>query len=71
MKNPQGRGIREEPLELIDRLLLEKIPLARIARVLKVSEPWLLSLCQWKIRGGSSASDSTTKTKGASHCSNG
>ncbi len=41
MENPQWRRIPEEPLVLIDRLLLEKIPLAGIARVLKISEPWL------------------------------
>ncbi len=41
VKNPQWRRIPEETKELIDRLLLEKIPLAGIARVLGVSEPWL------------------------------
>ncbi len=41
VKNPQWRRIPEETKELIDRLLLEKIPLAGIARVLEVSEPWL------------------------------
>ena len=41
VENPQWRRIPEEPLVLIDRLLLEKIPLAGIARVLKISEPWL------------------------------
>ncbi len=41
VKNPQWRRIREETKVLIDRLLLEKIPLASIARVLKISEPWL------------------------------
>ncbi len=41
VKNPQGRRISEEPLVLIDRLLLEKISLAGIARILKISQPWL------------------------------
>ena len=41
VENPQWRRIPEETKVLIDRLLLEKIPLAGIARVLKVSEPWL------------------------------
>ena len=41
MENPQWRRIPEETKVLIDRLLLEKIPLAGIARVLKISEPWL------------------------------
>ncbi len=41
VENPQWRRIPEETKVLIDRLLLEKIPLAGIARVLKISEPWL------------------------------
>lgn len=41
VENPQWRKISEETKILIDRLLLEKIPLAGIARVLKISEPWL------------------------------
>ncbi len=41
VKNPQWRKIEEETKALIERLLLEKIPLAGIARVHLVSEPWL------------------------------
>ena len=33
--------IAQETIELIDRLLLEKIPLAGIARAAQVSETWL------------------------------
>ena len=33
---------------LIDRLLLEKIPLVGIARVLKISEPWLQNYVNYK-----------------------
>lgn len=40
VENPQWRRIPEETKVLIDRLRLEKIPLAGIARVLKISEPW-------------------------------
>jgi transposase-like protein len=39
--NPQNKVIAQETKALIDRLLLEKIPLAGIARVAEVSEPWL------------------------------
>ena len=39
--NPQWRKISDETKELIDRLLLEKISLAGIARVLKISNKWL------------------------------
>jgi insertion element IS1 protein InsB len=39
--NPQKKTIAPETKALIDKLLLEKIPLAGIARVAEVSEPWL------------------------------
>jgi transposase-like protein len=39
--NPQSKGIAPETKALIDRLLLEKLPLAGIARVTEVSDPWL------------------------------
>ncbi len=41
VENPKWRKIKEETTALIDRLLLEKIPLAGIARAIKVSEAWL------------------------------
>ena len=40
---PQWRAVSEEQRAIIDRLLLEKIPLAAIARVMQVSEQWLQS----------------------------
>ncbi len=39
--NPQKQPISNETKELIDRLLLEKLPLAGISRACKVSETWL------------------------------
>ena len=39
----QQNQIRAETKQLIDKLLLEKIPLAGIARVLEISETWLQS----------------------------
>ena len=39
--DPQNKTISDETKVLIDKLLLEKIPLAGIARVLGVSELWL------------------------------
>jgi insertion element IS1 protein InsB len=39
--NPQHKLISQETKAMIDKLLLEKIPLAGIARVVEVSEPWL------------------------------
>ncbi|MFN7466062.1 MAG: IS1 family transposase, partial [Pseudanabaena sp.] len=38
---PRQKLISEETKALIDKLLLEKIPLAGIARVCDVSEAWL------------------------------
>ncbi len=38
---PQNKAIDPATNTLIDKLLLEKIPLAGIARVAGVSEPWL------------------------------
>ena len=43
MQDPQNKIIDQATKDLIDKLLLEKIPLAGIARVTGVSEPWLQS----------------------------
>lgn len=41
VKDPQFREISDETKALIDRLLLERISLAGIARAVEVSERWL------------------------------
>jgi transposase-like protein len=41
VENPQWKPRGKDSIALIDRLLLEKIPLAGIARVLKLSASWL------------------------------
>ena len=41
VKDPQNKIIDDTTKALIDKLLLEKLPLAGIARVVDVSEPWL------------------------------
>ncbi|XHX75933.1 MAG: IS1 family transposase [Stenomitos frigidus ULC029] len=41
VENPQWQPKAQETCALIDRLLLERIPLAGIARVLHLSESWL------------------------------
>ena len=41
VENPKKGPIPDSTKELIDKLLLEKIPLAGIARVTGVSERWL------------------------------
>ncbi len=43
VKNPVIRKISDEKKELIDKFLLEKIPLAGICRVTGVSGQWLQS----------------------------
>ena len=50
VKNPVVREISDEKKELIDRLLLEKIPLAGIARTVQVSLRWLYSYVEEKYR---------------------
>ena len=41
VEDPQQKRIDPQTIDLIDKLLLEKIPLAGIARVCDVSESWL------------------------------
>ena len=41
VENPQRKTIDTQTLELIERLLLERISLAGIARVLRLSDAWL------------------------------
>lgn len=41
VSNPTKKVISDDTRRQIDRLLLEKIPLAGIARVMEVSESWL------------------------------
>jgi insertion element IS1 protein InsB len=43
VEDPQWRVIPPDSQALIERLLLEKLPLAGIARVLQVSQDWLQS----------------------------
>ena len=41
VENPQNKIIPAKTWELVDKLLLEKIPIAGISRVTGISEPWL------------------------------
>lgn len=56
--------ISEEKKELIDKLLLEKIPLAGIARVVDISEYWLQKYVNEKYDSISQVIDITIKKKG-------
>ena len=41
VEDPTNKKISRETWELVDKLLLEKIPLAGISRVTGISEPWI------------------------------
>ncbi len=41
VENPTKKIISQETWDLVDKLLLEKIPIAGISRVTGISEPWL------------------------------
>lgn len=64
VKDPQNKVINQETKNLIDKLLLEKIPLAGIARVTEVSEAWLQSYVNDKYQSVSKQIQVTTKKKG-------
>jgi len=41
IENPQNKRISKELWDYVDKLLLEKLPIAGISRVTGISEPWL------------------------------
>ena len=51
VENPKNKIIYRETKEIIDKLLLERISLAGIARVTGVSERWLQSYVNKKYEG--------------------
>jgi transposase-like protein len=59
VENPQWQAKDTDTLVKIELLLLERISLAGIARVMDVSESWLLALCEPPVR--------CRRTKGHSH----
>lgn len=63
VENPQNKVINQETKDLIDKLLLEKISLAGIARVVDVSEPWLQSYVNDKYESVSQQVEVKTKKK--------
>ncbi len=46
IRNPRKKVIGEETKDLINKLLLEKLPLAGIARITGVSNAMVTNLCQ-------------------------
>jgi len=65
VQNPQNKVIDQITKTLIDKLLLEKIPLAGIARVAGVSEPWLQSYVNEKYQNVPRQVKVQAKKKGA------
>lgn len=65
VEDPQNQPISEEMKDLIDRLLLEKIPLAGIARAAQVSESWLQGYVNEKYANVPRQVKVTSKKKGS------
>jgi len=65
VEDPQNIRISRETKELTDRLLLEKIPLAGIARVADVSERWLQNYVNEKYENVPKAVTVSDKEKGS------
>jgi hypothetical protein len=65
--NPTKLVISDETKRRIDKLLLEKLPLAGIARVEDVSESWLQGYVNQKVSRGRAASKGRAKKGGADH----
>jgi transposase-like protein len=51
VEQPTKKVIDQATRNLVDRLLLERIPLAGIARAVQVSEPWLQTYVNEKYAG--------------------
>lgn len=65
VQDPQNKIIDPATKDLINKLLLEKIPLAGIARVVGVSEAWLQSYVNAKYETVSRQLNVRTKKRGA------
>ena len=64
VENPQQIVVTQEKRELIDRLLLERISLAGIARAVKVSQKWLQTYVNQKYASISREVKVTPQKKG-------
>ena len=63
VESPETKRVSQEKRALIDRLLLEKIPLAGIVRVVEVSESWLQSYVNEKYENVSRQVETKSKQK--------
>ena len=67
VENPQQKLISQQTKDWVDKLLLEKIPLAGIARVCDVSEVWLQGYVNRKYAAVSKQVEVTAKKKRSDH----
>lgn len=65
VQNPTKKVIGQDTKDLVDKLLLEKIPLAGIARVTGVSERWLQTYANAKYDAIPKQVESWPKKRGA------
>lgn len=65
VEDAQNKIVSRGAKELIDKLPLEKLPLAGIARVAEVSEPWLQSYVNQKYQTVPKRIESRPKKGGA------
>ncbi len=64
VQDPQNKRIAQQTKDLIDKLMLEKIPLAGIARVCNVSESWLQEYVNRKYEAVPRQVEVSSKEKG-------
>ena len=64
VENPQNKKIPKEIWDIVDRLPLEKIPIAGISRVTGISEPWLRKYVNQKYEDTPRESGITKKKAG-------
>jgi hypothetical protein len=62
--DPQNKMISDDTKRLIDKFLLEKLPLAGIARVAEISEPWLQHYVNQKYEHVERRAKGSPQTKG-------
>jgi len=71
VENPQWTPKDTDTLAKIELLLLERISLAGIARVMGVSQSWLLALCEPLVRCNRTQSHSHSERNWKTHSPNG
>ena len=63
VENPENKLIPNETWNLVDKILLEKVPIAGISRVTNISEPWLQKYINEKYNAVKKEFEEPTKKK--------